>query len=85
MTDGLTADDVVYSINKARRAGPYVNRLNCFPMCFPKGLVKITFVRPNMHCPRCLTYRFMKSGTGDDGIPDGRVPICTGRPPITGF
>ncbi len=76
----MTADDVVYSINKARMAGPYVNRLNCISDVFSEnGLVKITLSRPNMQLPALLDIPIMKSGTGDDGIPVGTGPYMYGE------
>lgn len=68
----VTADDVVYSFNEAKKSKHYSGRLENFSSA-AAGVDSVTFnlVTPNIFAENCLTFPIVKSSTADKKIPVG--------------
>lgn len=68
----ISAEDVVYSFNEAKKSSHYSGRLENFSSASAGvGSVTFTLVTPNIFAENCLTFPIVKSGTGEKNIPTG--------------
>ncbi len=68
----LTASDVVYSFEKAKKSEFYAQRLSVFKSAYQSGSsVVFSLSRDDIYAVNCLDFPIVKSGTGDDSIPVG--------------
>jgi peptide/nickel transport system substrate-binding protein len=78
MHDGtmLTADDVSYSLNNARRRGRHANKLHSITSVGSDGELTVTIVieSPNVRFIRLLDIPIIKNGSIEERIPPGTGP-----------
>lgn len=77
MHDGtmLTAQDVAYSINRARTSTLYSDRLQIISGCSAsEDVMSITLSRVNMQLPALLNIPIIKDGSIEEAIPAGSGP-----------
>ncbi|MDR1217432.1 MAG: ABC transporter substrate-binding protein [Oscillospiraceae bacterium] len=79
MSDGgaLTAEDVAYSLDRARDSGRYAERLSCIESVSVEeegGGVSVELVSPNGRLAALLDVPIVRSGTGDGAVPPGSGP-----------